>query len=222
MHVSVAGKSRRSEHTLQFYYIALDLPFKTYLFSKSDIKHPPPKHMYFLDKYLNIYIYPLSAVYVLIMSRNSKITMQIFFFSILKLLLLLFSCWTLCTLIFIISLGAHFCDNSHSTYPMVPICLFVWHVTWISFPNFFLLRICQWLESEAVVLLGCCGFRVSTTSCSRVTLQYLGQKGSPGTCCSGLGWGRRGWMLVQRLFWGALRTSLPYVCCGISKAQKLL
>lgn len=80
MHVSVAGKSRRSEHTLQFYYIALDLPFKTYLFSKSDIKHPPPKHMYFLDKYLNIYIYPSSAVYVLIMSRNSKITMQIFFF----------------------------------------------------------------------------------------------------------------------------------------------
>lgn len=122
------------------------------------------------------------------MSRNSKITMQIFFFFILKLLLLLFSCWTLCTLIFIISLGAHFCDTSHSSYPMVPICLFVWHVTWISFPNFFLLRICQWLESEAVVLLGCCGFRVSTTSCSRVTLQYLGQKGSPGTCCSGLGW----------------------------------
>lgn len=39
--ISVAGKSRRSEHTLQFYYIALDLPFKTYLFSKSDIKHPP-------------------------------------------------------------------------------------------------------------------------------------------------------------------------------------
>lgn len=75
MCVSVVGRSRRSEHTLQFYCVALDLPFKTYLFSKSDINH-----MCLLDKYLNSCIYSSSTVCMLIKSSNRKTTMHFFFY----------------------------------------------------------------------------------------------------------------------------------------------
>jgi len=129
--ISVAGKSRRSEHTLQFYCIALDLPFRTYLFSKSDIKHPPP-YMYLLDKYLNSCIYPLSMVCVLIVSRNRKITMRFFLFKG------YFYCFSPFgpSIICVIILGTHFQDTSHRTCPTVPVCLFVCD-TWPRSPFLF-------------------------------------------------------------------------------------
>lgn len=49
VHVRIVGKSGRSECTLQFYCIALDLPFKTYLLSESDIKQAPSTCIYAIN-----------------------------------------------------------------------------------------------------------------------------------------------------------------------------
>lgn len=132
MCVSVVGRSRRSEHTLQFYCVALDLPFKTYLFSKSDINH-----MCLLDKYLNSCIYSSSTVCMLIKSSNRKTTMHFFF--IWKLILLRFACWTFCTWIFIIILHLVIFKTLLHTYPVVFICLFMWHMAQIFFRTCFML-----------------------------------------------------------------------------------
>lgn len=95
--------------------------------------------------------------------------------------------------IFIINLGIHFCDASHRAYPTIPICLFVWHMTWISCPNFFY---CIPPNGWKLGLL-CCWDAVGSESVQPPAAGLpcngnLGQKGAPGTYCSGLGWGREG------------------------------
>lgn len=125
----------------------------------------------------------------------------------------------LMSLIFIISLGTHFCDSSHRTYPR---CLFVCD-TWRGFPFLFFFY-CIPANGWKLGLL-CCWNAAGSESAHHLQQGYLAMSGAAGgsqDLLLGFGVEEQGANVGARLFWGALGTSLPYLCCGISKAQKLL